>query len=219
MKTETNEGKRQELLSRYYTDLIMVERRSKQTAETYKLCVEEFLSWCVKEQIKLKDTTVKNLMYYLVWRKTQDCTELTIAKDISALRSFGSYLVRFGFWTENEALILDRPKAARKLPSVLSIEQVDSLLDAIDTSTILGVRDRALFELIYSCGLRISEASGLLIGNLHLVERLILVRGKGDKERIVPFGKEAQEKLKLYLNDVRPLLVKGKSNPFVFVNY
>ena len=115
--------------------------------------------------------------------------------------------------------MLDRPKAAHNLPKVLSPEQVDALLSGIDTSTLCGKRDEALFELIYSCGLRISEACDLKIINVHMDERLILVHGKGDKERIVPFGDRAAEKLEKYIKDVRPELVKGRNVPELFVNY
>lgn len=207
------------MLSRFYTDLIMVCRRAVQTADTYKTAVAEFFAWCVSEHLKIKDVSTQNLVYYLVWRKTNGCTELTVAKDISALRSFGSYLVRTGFWNENKALLLDRPKASRPLPRVLSVEQVNTLLAVIDVSTPLGIRDRALFELIYSCGLRISEASSLLVGNMHVSERILLVRGKGDKERLVPFGEAAKSCLVNYLENVRPKLVGRKNTAEVFVNY
>ncbi|HAH60633.1 MAG TPA: recombinase XerD [Treponema sp.] len=207
------------ILSRFYTDLLLVERRARKTAETYRLSVNEFLDWCVEKRIKLSSVNVQTLLYYIVWRKTEGCTELTLAKDISALRSFGSYLERQGLWSENYALMLDRPKAARPLPRVLTVNQVEKLLSVIDTSDPLGIRDAALFELIYSCGLRISEASGLLVQNVHLNEQLILVRGKGDKERIVPFGVQAKEKLTAYLDDARPALVGKKAVAEVFVNY
>jgi Site-specific recombinase XerD len=207
------------ILSRFYADLLLVERRSQKTAETYRLSVKEFLDWCIIKQIKLRDISVQPLLYYLVWRKSEGCTELTLAKDISALRSFGSYLERTGLWTENYARMLDRPKAARPLPRVLSVAQVEKLLSFIDTSDPLGVRDAALFELIYSCGLRISEASGLLVQNVHLNEQIILVCGKGDKERLVPFGVQAKEKLTAYLDGVRPALVGKKTVAEVFVNY
>lgn len=207
------------LLTKFYSELILIDRLSKLTAETYKISVQEFLQWCGTNQHEIQTLEAKDLMYYLVWRKTNGSTELTIAKDISALRAFGSFLVRLKLWTENIALVLDRPKSARPLPGVLTVSQVEALLSSIDVSKPLGIRDRALFELIYSCGLRISEAAGLLIGNLHLSEHLILVRGKGDKERIVPFGDVAFEKLNIYLKEVRPSLVKERSVPEVFVNY
>ncbi len=207
------------MLSGFYTDLVLTERLSEKTAETYRTAAETFLNWCARTQVKLRAVSVRTLLYYLAWRKTSGCEPLTIAKDISALRSFGAYLVRNGYWPENHALMLDRPKAARTLPRVLSVEQVERLLSVIDCSSPLGMRDSALFELIYSCGLRISEAAGLLTENVHLAEQMILVRGKGDKERIVPFGDGARQKLAAYLNEARPALTGGRAVRTVFVNY
>ncbi len=207
------------LLNQFYTDLLLVKRDSQQTAVTYKISAEEFLNWLVSEQIKLKDVSVQNLLYYLIKRQSNGCSELTVAKDISAIRALGDYLVRKGFWQENHALMLDKPKAARHLPKVLSVEQIDSLLESIDTSTLSGKRDDALFELIYSCGLRISEACTLQIANVHLEEKLILVHGKGDKERLVPFGQRAFDKIMVYLTEVRPVFTKGRNVAELFVNY
>ena len=207
------------LLNQFYTDLLLVKRDSEHTAITYKISAEEFLNWLVTEHIKLKDVSVQNLLYYIIKRKEDGCSELTIAKDISGLRAFGDYLERKGMWSENPAMELDKPKAARNLPKVLSIEQIDSLLDSIDKTSLSGKRDDALFELVYSCGLRISEVCTLKLANLHLEERLILVHGKGDKERLVPFGDRAYEKILVYLNEVRPELVKGRNVAEVFVNY
>ena len=209
----------QDLLDQFYTDIILVNRMSEMTAQTYRISAQEFLEWLVEQRIKLRDVTTQNLVYYLMKRKTDGNAELTLAKDISALRAFGEYLVRKNYWTENCALLLDRPKAGRHLPKVLSIEQTDELLSSIDTSKPLGVRDDALFELIYSCGLRISEACSLKVSNVHFKERLILVHGKGDKERLVPFGETAAQKLKKYMEEVRPELVKGRNISEVFVNY
>lgn len=207
------------LLDMFESDLLLVERHSNLTADTYRLSVEIFLTWCRDECLKLKDVTVRELLYYLTWRKTNGSAELTLAKDISALRALGSFLVRKNIWQENVALMLDRPKASRALPRVLSVAQVDALLSVIDTTTPLGMRDDALFELIYSCGLRISEVATLLMKNIHFSEQLVLVRGKGDKERVVPFGEVAKTKLASYINDARPKLVGKKNIAQVFVNY
>ncbi|MBS7261465.1 MAG: tyrosine recombinase [Treponema sp.] len=207
------------LLEQFYTDLLLVKRDSDETAATYKESSSLFLEWCVQKQKKLKDITVQDLMYFLMDRRNAGNAENTLAKDISAIRAFGEYLVRKNYWEENIALELDRPKSARAIPRVLTIEQVDKLLSVIDTSTPLGKRDDALFELIYSCGLRISEAATLLVTNVHLEEKLILVHGKGDKERIVPFGGRAYDKLVLYLNEVRPGLCGQKVIDEVFLNY
>lgn len=209
----------EKFLNQFYSDLILVKRNSINTAETYKISVEEFLLWLQTERIKLKDVTLQQLMYFLVKRKTDGCNELTVAKDLSGLRSLGDYLVRKQIWDENKVLLLERPKTVKALPKVLSVDQVDKLLSCIDTSDYLGKRDDALFELIYSCGLRISEACELKVSNLHLEEGVILVHGKGDKERLVPFGDRAKNKLIVYLNEVRPELIKGKSVPEIFVNY
>ena len=208
-----------ELLNQFYSDLILVKRDSEQTAMTYKISVEEFLNFLVKEKIKLRAVSTQDLILFLIKRQEEGVSELTISKDISALRAFGDFLVRKNFWEENITLLLEKPRASKKIPKVLSVEQIDNLLSVIDTKTASGIRDDALFELIYSCGLRISEACGLLIANVHLEEKLILVRGKGDKERIVPFGERALKKIEIYLEKVRPSLTKGRNVPQLFVNY
>ena len=209
----------EQLLNQFYSDLILVKRDAQKTAETYKISAENFLNWLVEERIKLADVTPQNITYFLVKRKTEGCNELTIAKDISGIRALGDFLERKEYWKENVALLLERPKTVHALPKVLTEDQVDVLLESIDTSDNVGKRDDALFELIYSCGLRISEACTLKVANVHMDEQIILVHGKGDKERIVPFGKRAYDKLKFYMEEVRPLLTKGKNVPEVFVNY
>lgn len=206
-------------MARFYTDLLLVERLSKESAETYRYEAEIFLHWLQQNRIKLSDVTVQNIVYFLAWRKTTNHAPLTLSKDISSLRSFGNYVERMGIWPENYALLIERPKASHSLPRVLSVQQVEKILSAIDDSNSIGKRDSALFELIYSCGLRVSEACGLLMENLHLKEHLILVHGKGDKERIVPFGETAKDKLEKYLFEARPALVGNKIVSEVFVNY
>jgi len=206
------------LLNEFYTDLILVERHAQLTAETYFLSCQEFIRWAEEKKYPIKEFDVKKLFFFLVSRREKSCSELTVAKDISALRAFGSFLRRRGIWTENFALELDKPKSSRALPSVLSVEQVDALLASIDTKKPLGVRDRALYELIYSCGLRISEASSLLVSNVHFDEGIVIVRGKGDKERIVPFGSAAKEWLLKWLGEARPQIVGDAQVAEVFVN-
>lgn len=205
-------------MEKFRADLLLVQRDARLTAETYCISVEQFCLWCSSSKIKLKDVRSQNLLYYLSFRHTNSCSSLTIAKDISALRAMGAYLCRTGVWEENYALLIDRPKADKALPGVLSVEQVEKLLSQIDETTVIGKRDAALFELIYSCGLRISEACSLLVDNVHMDKEIIIVRGKGDKERIVPFGEEAKRKLQNYF-EVRPTLTGDKAVPQVFVNY
>lgn len=206
------------IITGYYDELITSEGRSDLTAETYRQAVALFEKWCIENEVALSTMTVRHLTMYFAFRRT-NADELTVARDISAVRSFGTYLVRNGIWEENISLLLERPAAHRALPRVLTIEQVEALLSAIDVSTPLGVRDRALFELIYSSGLRISEASGLELKNVHMHERILWIRGKGDKERLVPFGEEALFWLNRWLNEARPLIIGTKAVPWVFVNY
>ncbi|MFI3257097.1 MAG: tyrosine-type recombinase/integrase, partial [Spirochaetales bacterium] len=212
------------ILLRYRDDLSAVERKGNLTVKTYELAVKALLDRCAVENTDYALLTVQYLMRYLVWRKTGDeehsaCDELTIAKDISALRSFGAFLVREGIWKENIALLLERPRSKRSLPRVLSVEQIEALLSVIETETPLGLRDRALFELIYSSGLRISEACNLLSQNVHLKERILWVHGKGDKERLVPFGDEAALHIKNWITFGRYKLVGNRIVPELFVNY
>ncbi len=205
------------LLSFFYDELLTVERKSKLTAETYCSAVSIFFNWLSEQHLELSQIDLQQLLCFIVWRKTKGIDVATLARDIAALRIFGAFLVRQRIWYENKAMLLDKPSVNRKLPRVLAIEQVEHLLSAIDTTTPLGIRDRALFELIYSCGLRISEAAALLIDNLHLKEQLIIVQGKGDKERMVPFGKQAKYWLLEWLK-VRPLIVGKRHIAQIFVN-
>ena len=207
------------VLRSYFDDLILVKRMADLSAETYCLSCLEFLNWLDAEGKSLSDAGNRELLGFLAWRRTQGTSARTVSKDISALRSFGKYLKRTGVWADNFAYELERPKQAQHLPSVLSIEEVDGLLSSIDTTKPLGVRDRALFEMIYGCGLRISEASGLLVSNVHFDEQIIIVRGKGDKERMVPFGDIAAEWLKKWIFEVRPDFVGKKTVEEVFVNF
>ena len=146
------------LLQEFYSELLFVENHGKLTAETYLICVQEFLDYLEKSETPLEKVTVQSLLYYTAFRKTSGRKEITLAKDLSALRIFGSFLVRKKIWIENFAHEIGKPKVSRALPKVLEVEQVDSLLASIDVKKPLGIRDRALYEVIYSCGLRISEA-------------------------------------------------------------
>lgn len=208
-----------DLLSLFYDDLIAVEGKRPLTAETYSFTLQFLVKWCQQKNKKISSLTVQDLLYFLLERKTSGSDALTIAKDISALRSFGNFLVDQGIWQENVASLLERPKAIRAVPSVLTVEEVDFLLNSIDVSNALGLRDRALFELVYSCGLRISEVAGILLQNVHLEERLLWVHGKGDKERMVPFGDVAAFWIKKWLQEGRPELVGSRIIPTLFVNY
>ena len=206
------------LLDEFSGELLFAENRSRATCETYLLSLKAFLSYLAETHTALQDVSVKTILYFSSWRTAAGTSEATLSKDLSALRSFGTLLVRKRIWAENFAKEVAKPKLTRSLPAVLDVSQVDTLLSAIDTTKPLGVRDRALYELIYSCGLRISEAASLLTANVNFPEKLILVRGKGDKERLIPFGKVADFWLKKWLFEARAAFVKGRVVQQLFVN-
>ena len=205
-------------LNGFHNDLITVGGKSKNTSETYLISIKIFLSWLLESNLDLESLSIQDLMKFFVFRKVQT-DETTIAKEISALRSFGSYLVRIGVWKENLGYLLERPRKTISVPKVLSVDEVETLLGSIDVNTSLGVRDRALFEIIYSSGLRISEASGLLLQNIYLKENILFVLGKGNKERLVPFGDDARLWLSKWIEEERPKIVGTRNVPYVFVNY
>ena len=198
--------------------MITVEGKSKNTSETYLISIKTFLSWIAQNNIEIDVVSIQDLMKYFVSRQTQT-DAATVAKEISAIRAFGSYLVRMGVWKENLGFLLERPKKNISIPKVLTVDEVEKLLESIDVTTSLGIRDRALFEIIYSSGLRISEVSGLLLQNIYLKERILFVLGKGNKERLVPFGDDAKFWLSKWIEEERPQIVGRKNVPYVFVNY
>ena len=204
--------KKNDLLARFCSRLIAIERKSQLTRECYRSEIRRFLGFLESEKIPVCDTTADVLSGYLAVRKNNDNIDSrTTAKAISALRSFFNFAIDEGLIKDNPAFILESPKRKAHLPEVMDNETVESLLETINTSTVLGIRDRCLFELIYSAGLRVSEAVGLNVWDIDLKGGIAKVRGKGNKERLVFFGPEAAMHLKQYLHEGRPKLV-GKTN-------
>ena len=136
---------------------------------------------------------------------------------LSSLRSFFDWLVLEGDRKDNPCDAVDSPKLGRYLPEVLSVEEVTAIIDSVDTSKWNGVRDKAILEVLYGCGLRVSEAVGLRISHVYLEEGFVRVVGKGDKERIVPMGEVAVEAVRKYL-DVRPEPAAPQFDDIMFLN-
>lgn len=139
------------------------------------------------------------------------------ARSLSAIRHFHRFLVREGITRANAASDFDSPRRGRRVPRVLTIAQVERLLAAPERDN-LGLRDRAMLELAYAAGLRVSELCGLTFEQLHEKERLVTVEGKGRKQRVVPYGAPAGRALSRYLTGSRPHLADGRVTPFVFLN-
>jgi integrase/recombinase XerD len=140
------------------------------------------------------------------------------SRSLSAIRHFHKFLLREGLVRKDVTALLSRPKKPRRVPKVLSVEQVERLLAAPGEDA-LGLRDRAMLELGYAAGLRVSELCGLTFDQIHDAERVLVVEGKGKKQRVVPYGRPAARALSVYLSRARPELAKGAPNSFVFLNH
>lgn len=148
---------------------------------------------------------------------SEDLTKRSQARRLSSIRSFCSYLVQEGILKDNPADKVDAPKMGRYLPAVLSVEEVDKIISAASGSSVFELRDRAILEVLYSCGLRVSEASGLRFSDIFFEERFIRIIGKGNKQRIVPIATPALEALDAYLS-VRGQAADAESADMVFLN-
>jgi integrase/recombinase XerD len=150
--------------------------------------------------------------------RRQGLSPRSIARALAAVRGFYEHLVVTGERADNPAVNLLPPKLWRTLPNVLSEDEVEALLAAPDVETPLGMRDRAMFELLYATGLRVSELVGLKLPQLRLDVGFLVAFGKGSKERVVPVGEQAEHWVKRYLSEIRPELAQGRHQA-VFVNH
>ncbi len=210
-----------ELLERFNDYLAVELRLSEQTVETYMRDITAFLNYAGREGQEPGELNAQDIIDYLIERQTKDngIEQRTVAKIVSAIRSFFHFCVLEGVREDNPARQIELPRAKYRLPGVLQVEEVERLLESIDISSPLGLRDRAIFELIYSCGLRISEAVSLTISRLYLSEGLVRISGKGGKERLVPIGDEATMWIERYLEDARPQLNKSTAGgDHLFIN-
>jgi len=189
------------------------------TAATYAGTATLFLRFLEISGTGPESADQTDCIRFVIGRSEAGSGGKTLAKDIAALRSFFRYLIVERIRTDNPADSLESPVREQTLPRVLSPEQVDRFLSAIPTDTPYGIRDRALFELIYSCGMRVGEAVALSLPALHFREKVVVVRGKGDKERMVPFGAAAEKWLSVYLADARGQLLGNRVSTAIFVNY
>lgn len=175
---------------RYY---LKVERSlSPNTVEAYLSDLQEFFAVC---KLTPQEVRKDEIVEYLSGKETSSRSQ---ARELSALRSFFSWLQISGEREDNPCENVDFPKLGRYLPSVLSVEEIDAIMDSVDLSTASGKRDRAILEVLYGCGLRVSECAGLRISDLFFNEGYIRIVGKGDKQRIVPIGEAAMDAVKDY---------------------
>jgi integrase/recombinase XerD len=208
-----------ELLEAFTAFLSAELRLSRATVSAYTLEARLLTEYCRSTGYDLERFSSVELIEYLVHRQIEGASRKTTAKCLSALRAFFAFLVREARMAANPAEHVETPRIPRHIPEVYSREEVERLLEAIDLNTPGGVRDRFLFELIYSCGLRVTEAAELTLDRIYRQDKFIRVVGKGGKERIVPIGDLALEWLDRYLSEARPALARGRRARTLFINH
>ena len=188
---------------------------SEHSLESYRRDIRQLAIWLQGQHANLLQCQRYQLLEFLADRHQQGVGARSVARQLSAVKSFYRWLKREGRIEEDPALLIERPKTGRPLPKTLTEADVEALLAAPDVSTPLGLRDRAMLELIYATGLRVTELVTLTQSQINPRQGLVRVIGKGDKERLVPLGEEALHWLARYLREARPLLL-GDNQELLF---
>jgi integrase/recombinase XerD len=173
------------------------------------------------KKLNLNPSTISlsHLREFINWINELGLSDRSQARIISGLKGFFKYCLLENIITDDPTQLLESPRLGRKLPDTLSIEDINNLIHAIDLSKPEGVRNKAMLEMLYSCGLRVSELTGLKISNVHTEIGFLKVTGKGDKERLVPMGSVAIKHLKIYMEEIRShITIQKGSDDFVFLN-
>lgn len=194
---------------------------SKNSIEAYVHDVNLLADFLKENKLSLSPEQIKleNLQSFLVWVNEKKVKDRSQARVISGIRAFYKFLLMEDMMSDDPTQLLEGPKLSRKLPDVLSYHEITGMINAIDLSKPEGARNKAMLETLYSCGLRVSELVNLKISNLFLDLEYIKVLGKGDKERLVPVGKDAVKYITIYRNEARPLLpVKKDCEDILFLN-
>src|SRR5688500_4650464 len=194
---------------------------SENSVEAYLRDVTTLTQW-LQEKKSLKNpgsVTLKDLQQFLKWVTELGMTGHSQARIISGLRSFYKYCLLEQISKKDPTVLLEAPKLKRSLPDVLSLEEIETMIDKSDLSKPEGGRNKAILETMYSCGLRVSEVVNLKMSQLYLDVGFIRVLGKGDKERLVPIGRSATKYIKIYMKDIRVhISVKKGNEDILFLN-
>ncbi len=188
------------------------------TLADYRGDLERCAVWLAGHAHGLTGATREDLFRYLAARNQAGVGARTNARELTALRRFYAEQVRRDADFEDPTLLLDTPKLPRTLPKALAEREIEGLLEAPDVATALGLRDRAMLELMYACGLRVSELVSLPLAGLNLRQGVLRVTGKGGKERLVPIGETCMDWLARYLREARPALARGREAPALFLS-
>ncbi len=191
---------------------------SSHTIRNYRTDITHFLDWLRGQDRELSELTRADYREYLASLQDNAVAEASIRRRASSIRSFTRHLKRAGDLERDPLTLAATPKAASRLPAVLSPKQVEALLAAPDTSTPSGIRDRAILECLYAAGLRVSELTGLHTSDYDADHNAFIVNGKGDKQRVALIGTAARRWIRRYLRDGRPGLVSARSESWLWLN-
>lgn len=208
-----------ELLEQFYHHLQVERGLAPLTLESYASDLQDFREYLHRQgRTGWEEVTLADLQSYLAELEARGLAATSRARRLSALRQFFRFLQQEEQVAANPVELLDSPRLPLKLPKVLGEREVEALLAAVDPSTPLGLRDAALLEVLYATGLRVSELVGLTLKQVDLRRGVVRPLGKGRKERLVPMVPQAVEKLRLYLAEGRPRLLRGRDSPYLFLN-
>ena len=193
---------------------------SPNTVSSYKTDITRYLAWLEEQHIENeKMITTDHVITYLEELSEIPLAATSLARNLSSIRMFHRFMVNEGYCEKDVSENIDSPKLPKRLPKILDIPDIEALFAQIDTASDAGVRDRAMLELLYGSGLRISELLSLRLPAIMLEDGWVRVFGKGFKERIVPIGDEAQSWLQMYIRNVRPLLAANiHAEDIIFLN-
>jgi len=207
------------LLDQFLHYLIVEKGFSKNTIEGYGHGLTRFFTYLKEKKIEgVREIGKLEVQGFLLALRRKHLNTKSIVRDLAALRTFFRFLIQEGILQSNPAEDLETPKVAKTLPEVLTLKEIERILEQPDLKTPLGIRDRAMLEILYATGMRVSELTHLPVHQVNLEAGYVLLFGKGSKERVVPLGSEAMRWVALYLKEAREVLAKGKESPFLFVN-
>ncbi len=203
----------------YKNYLIFERRMAKNTTSSYIRDLEGYKDYLEKKRKKTNINRIDkyDIESYLEYLNKNNYTTTSIARKLTAIKNFHKYLLATNMVKTDEALTIERPKLRKALPNVLTVEEVDNLLD-INTKTPFDYRNKAMLELLYGTGLRITEMLDLKLGDIDFENCIVRCFGKGSKERIVPIGEYIIDALNNYLDHGRNLLLKFKTSDYLFLN-
>lgn len=205
------------LLDAFVTFLRAERNLAPKSVDAYALDVRDWLAELARRKIAVEAATRDDVLEHLAWLGRRGLSARSKARHLAALRGFHRFLEDEKLAPGNPTDDLDTPKHARKLPVFLTLDEVEALLKAPDVSTPSGLRDRAMIEVLYATGLRVSELVKLGVNDVNLVDGYLMVMGKGRKERVVPLGRHAIEHVRAYVASSRAALLKGRETSALFV--